>query len=178
MEGVVRLVVEIVGYLWPFRAVEQWERGVYYVFGRYWRTVGPGRWPVIPYFMNVIAVSVVPVPVSCPLQTITTKSGGTLTFSATATVCVTDAAAALNAVDQYKDSVVELVSALLAEELAEKPDEQLHSSRLETSLRTALNKQTTLYGIEVQAVRFANFAMNLRTYRLLVDSAVVTQAGW
>lgn len=179
MADLLQVIVNIVQFLWPFREVEQWERGVYYVFGHYWITVGPGRWPVIPYFMDVRAVSIVPAIVTTPMLTITLTDGRTLTFSAAATVEVADAADALNLIDDYTETTQELLGARIAEKLAEVDAGRLDTGsrkRLLTDLTRWIDDETRQYGVRVTALRFTNFAVNLRTYRLLTDSAVPATA--
>jgi len=168
----------VMQYLWPFRGVRQWQRGCYYVCGRYWRTVGPGEWPVIPYFMNVIAVDVVPSIISTPLQTITLRDKRLAAFSATATLLVEDPRAALNDVDKYEETVAELVASVLAERIADADPERFDPAygkrdRLLEELRVALDDATRVFGVRVLALRFTNFMTDVRTYRLLAERATL-----
>lgn len=175
MGELVRLVFDFIEFLWPFRAVEQWERGVYYFFGKCWRTVGPGRWPVIPYFMEVRAVGIAPSIVGTPLLTITLKNGDALTFSVAATVFVEDAAAALNKIEDYEETTQELLGARVAEKLAEVDPNRIDSGsrrRLATDLARWLDEETVEYGVRVTALRFTNFVVNVRTYRFLTDTSL------
>jgi hypothetical protein len=119
MPELIRALAELLQSLWPLRSVWQWQRGVYYVCGRYWRTVGPGVWPVIPWFVDVRPVNVAPAIHHTALQTVTLRDGRTLVFSATITSEVEDAAAAYNRVDRWGEAVVELVAGLLSERLAD-----------------------------------------------------------
>jgi len=183
MEGLVRLIVEIVQYIWPFREVQHWERGVYMVMGRARWTVGHGRWPVVPYFMDVIAVTTVPAMISTPLQTITLANGQTLTYSASAMVVVEDARAALIRIDSYQQTTQELLAAHLASEMATVDVARMDAERrgrLLSSLVKALDKETSAYGVRCTGLMFTNFAVNLRAYRLLMDSSVImgTQGVW
>lgn len=178
MNDLLQTLIAVLQYSWPFRAVESWERGVYFVFGYRWRVVGPGRWPIVPFFMDVRPVSIVPAVLGTPLLTITLRDGRTLTFSAAATVCVTDAWKAFE-VDDYDETTRELVGARLAEKLAEvdaarvDPDNR---RRLMGDLIRWLNDETKEYGVAVRALRFTNFSVNLRTYRILTDTAVAADA--
>jgi regulator of protease activity HflC (stomatin/prohibitin superfamily) len=173
-----QLLLHVFGYLWPFRVVRQWEGGVWYVWGRYWRTVGPGVWPVIPYFSDILAVSRAPAIYGTPLQTVTLRDKRQLTFSATITVQVEDAAKALNEVEAWHETVVELAAGRLAERLAEadpdrfEPDRKKRQRLLE-ELRAELDGEAQKWGLRVLGVRFNNFALGLRTYRLLSEPATI-----
>lgn len=180
MSELVRLVLDVAKFLWPLRPVEQWEIGVYYILGRAYWEVGPGRWPVIPYFMDVRAVSVVPALVSTPLQTITLRDGTSLTFGATATVRVERAADAINLVNDYNETTVELVASVLAERLAKVDANRLdpeRRGRLMADLLQWLDAETGQFGVRVLALRFTNFALNVRTYRLLMDTSQLPEAA-
>ena len=50
--------------------------------------------------------------------------------------------------------------------------------RLLASLRTRVNTELRRYGIEVEALRFVNFALGLRTLRLLTDARAADEKGW
>lgn len=182
MTDFLRLVLEVLQFLWPFRPVEQWERGLYYTLGRAGKEVGPGRWPVVPYFMDVRSTSVVPAVVSGPLQTITLKDNCVLSFSVSATVQVRDVRLAINAVDSYQETIQELLAAVVGEALAEADRERFETARRRAGflreLRTTLQAQTEPFGVEIQAIRFTSFVMNVRTYRFMTDSAVLPGGSW
>lgn len=169
-------------YCWPFREVEGWERGVYTFFGKPWRDVGPGRWPVVPYFMDVRAVSVVPAVIQTPLQFVTLSNGKVVSFSASAVVEVEDARKAIFDVDDYKETTQELTAAVLAQELAEASPDRFDTARkrrnLTADLAAALDGQTAGYGVRVRTVRLNNFAIDLRVFRLVQDSATLQPISW
>jgi regulator of protease activity HflC (stomatin/prohibitin superfamily) len=87
---------------------------------------------------------------------------------------VTDAQAALCEVDEYEETSQELIQSIPAEALAEMDVARLAPDargRLLAALRTRVNTELRRYGMEVSALRFTNFALNLRTYRLLTDAS-------
>lgn len=177
MTDLLRLTIDVWRYLWPFRTVEQWQMGVYYLWGRYWRTVGPGIWPVLPYFTQLLAANVVPTIHSTPLQTLTLKDGRTLTFSATMTVRVENIALALNSVDQFNETTIELVSGILAEHLARVEPTRLdpevnNRGQLLKELKAEADQETQKFGVRIDAIRFPSFAF-VRTLRLLSERATL-----
>jgi regulator of protease activity HflC (stomatin/prohibitin superfamily) len=175
----VQTLIEVIKYIWPFRIVHQWERGVYYVFGRCVGTVPAFVWPIIPYFCDVKPTSVVPGIISTPLLTITTKDGkGTVTFSAAATVRVADPRKAWNNVDTVAETVREMLAAVTAHELSLVDPGRLDGDsrrRLITSMIGWLNSEMDFMGCEVSALRFTNFVVNMRAYRFMTDTALLTE---
>lgn len=180
MTELARFLIELLTTLWPLREVEAWAQGVRFWLNRPVGVLGPGIHWVVPYFGDVRAVSVVPAVISTPLSTITLTDGMTCTYSLSATIEVTDPQAALCTIDDYMETSQELLTSVPAEELATMDRERLEPDRrgrLLLSLRTRVNNELAAHGMRVTALRFTNFALNLRTYRLLTDSSQPTP-GW
>jgi regulator of protease activity HflC (stomatin/prohibitin superfamily) len=182
-------VIVVIKYLWPFRKVEQFERGVLYVWARHWkhwparkgdRTVGPGIWPVLPYFTEVRAATSVFGVTGTPLLQITAQDGTPITFSAAMTWRIYNAAHAWNNVDRVLETGQELLAAVTAERLAEVKPHRLdgdHRRRLIKSMLKWLNEEMEFMGCEATALRFTNFALgkqSVRTLRLMMDTALLT----
>lgn len=178
MEGAVRLFVEILQFLWPFRPVEHWERGIYYVLGRARSQVGPGRWPVVPYFMDVRAVSMVPAPIIGPIQRVTLLDGRKLAYSASVVAQVEDPFLAVNAVDQYQESTMELLQSVVAAKLAENDSDRLtpeKRGRFLAALGQAMDRKTSEYGVRCRDLAFTNFVLDVPTLALIGGDSV---SGW
>ena len=173
MSDLVRLIAEFIQLLWPFRLVRTGERGGYYIGGRFWRDVGPGCWPVIPWFMDVKAYPEVPAIISTPRLDITLKDGTLLSFSVAASVRMADYHLAINTVDSYTETMIELLSAVCADRLAAVETDRLdpeRRGRLLPDLRRWVNEESRTFGVETQRVRFTSFILNPRVWRLLQDA--------
>lgn len=173
MEGFVRLAIDIVQFLWPFRLVHQWEMGGYYFRGRFWKVVGPGVYPVIPWFMDVKTVSVVSEPIRTSRQDITLKSGSIVSFTAMAMIRVVDFNLAINTVYDHEHTAIELLEATFAERMASVDADRVSPEkrgRLLADLSRWYQEKVRKYGVEVEEVNFTNFIQDLRTYRLLQDA--------
>jgi len=167
-----QFLVDIVMELWPLRHVEGWETGIRTWFNRPKREKGPGIYLVLPVFGDILTVTTVPYPATCSRQDITLKDGTPLNFAATAWVQVTDATAAKFSVDDYEESVTEIVEAVLAERLAE-----VEIDRFETvakrrnflkELTLLADSQTQDFGVTVERIWFSNFSLKLTTFRGLI----------
>jgi regulator of protease activity HflC (stomatin/prohibitin superfamily) len=159
---------------WPVRICMQWERANVFRAGKYWKTVGPGWYLVVPFFWDFQSENIVRATYVTPLQTIDTKDGGTLTFSATIQVEVADLRAAQLTVFNYSETAVEDTSALLADTLMRTSASLLTPENRTDLLRKCLGKlQEELgeYGLSIRTLRFNNFMRNMRVYRLFNDQA-------
>jgi regulator of protease activity HflC (stomatin/prohibitin superfamily) len=167
-----RLIVEVAQFLWPFRAVEHWERGVYYRMGRAFRTVGPGRWTVVPYFMDVRAVSVVPDPVIGPRQDVTLADGTTVSFTASVIVTVEDAHKALNEIHDQEKAVLEIMQRTVGMRLQAESASRLtpeERGRFLSGIRASIDAETRVFGVRVSSLAFPSFVMNVPTMRILSE---------
>lgn len=172
MASFLQVILDSIQYLWPFRIVKQWERGGYYVGGRFWRVVGPGIYPVIPWLCEVKEISVVPAIICSPRLDITIKDGRTLSFSVAATMRVDDYDKAVNSVDSFTETSQELLSAVSADKLASVDADRLapeKRGRLMYDLAKWINEESQVFGVATEKVRFTSFVLNVRTYRLLQE---------
>jgi regulator of protease activity HflC (stomatin/prohibitin superfamily) len=179
MSEFLRVLLDSIAYIWPLRTVDRWERAVYSVCGRWVFEVGPGVYPIVPWFCEVRQLSVVTAILGTPRQDITLSDGSTLTFSATAKVRVVNALVACISVDDYHETTQELIGSVLAERMAEVDAARLAPEgrkRLLTDLRKWVNQESQEWGIEVSHLRFTTFVLNVKTYRLLQESGPI--APW
>lgn len=180
MSDLLRLLIDCFGYIWPFRLVHTWEGGGFYVFGRWWKEVGPGIYFIIPFFSDVKTISIASAIVGTGRQDITLLDGTTLSFSATVWAKIVDVYKAFNLVDEPTSTTQELLASLLADTLAETPIERLGSKRKSTNLfkelEGKLKEEALEFGVEIRELRFTSFILSVKTHRLLIDQTPV--ASW
>src|SRR3990167_2395225 len=126
-----KLLFDFVLYIWPFKVIYEWEVGVKFSGGHYKKPLGKGIYLYCPFYSQIREVSIVPEPVSTPLMNITLRNGGSLTFSAMIVMLVVDAEKALNEVNNYEESTVELCSGIMAERLADAVPERKTPENIE-----------------------------------------------
>lgn len=175
-----RALLDVIQYVWPFRIINQWEQGGFYMFGKFQHVVGPGCWPVIPWFTEIRDLSMVPALVSTPKKDITLSDTSTLHFAMTGWVQVTDFNLAVNTIDNYHQTTQELIEAVMCEKCADvdaarlQPDKR---ARLLADLTRWVNAESEVFGVTVTKLRFTTFVLNVKTIRLLTDTGIGV-AGW
>jgi regulator of protease activity HflC (stomatin/prohibitin superfamily) len=167
-----RLVMDLLTAASPFRLVHTWEVGLLYLCGRYQATTRPGLKLILPYFMDVKCVSVVPRNEKTPLNTVTLRDNRTLTYQAALFFQVDDAALAYNGVENWSETVVEIADGLLSELLAETDPERFEPERkkrenLRRKLCDEINAECLRFGVRLLDLWFTQFAIGVRTIRLL-----------
>lgn len=161
--------------LWPFARVRTWERGVRF---RYWpwlkhpsvEVVAPGIWFAFWWFEEVLAESVVQQTQNLPTQSITTKDDVAVSFSMNFLYEVTDIEAKCTKVHDFDESLVNLAMLHLAKRVRRVrwPYLRDHQARLERSIRRALEKQTSEWGVRIVDVGLTDM-VRARQYRLYGD---------
>lgn len=177
MNALVQAILEWVRLLWPFSLVDQWERGVYYVCGRSWKTVGPGVYFVFPWFMQIRTLTIAPAILQTERIDITLRDDTIASFAATAVVKVTNPASALNDIDNYHEATLALIASSLADRLARVDIARLEAEkrpRLAKDLAKWITEESSKFGVEVTNIRFTSFVRKVRVYRLLNDGMAST----
>jgi hypothetical protein len=168
----VRLILEVVEFLWPNKKVMEWERGVLYWCGRYRKTVGPGSYWCLWWFEDLRTVEVVRDTYKTEVQQITTKDGDTLTFQAAMSLYVDDVALATNSVVRHDETAIEDAAAILADTLADLDAGRLDPEKRRALLKTCkakVDEELATYGLHTGYLRFTNFVRGVRTYHLFGD---------
>ena len=149
-----------------------WEMACVFRNGKFWKTVGPGWYLVVPFFWEFRTETVVRSTYVTPLQTIDTKDGGTLTFSASVQLEVANLADAMLKVNEYDKTALEDISALLADTLMRTNKELLDSEKrtdLLAKCKKKVQEELSQYGLTIRTLRFNNYMRNMRVYRLFND---------
>jgi regulator of protease activity HflC (stomatin/prohibitin superfamily) len=169
----VQSLIELLKSFWPLAIIQSWERGEYYVCGHRWKTVGPGLKAFVPWFSEVISVDTQPTPISTPRMDLTLKSGGNISFVATAVIQVSNPELAIAAIDDYKQSTHEILAAVLADRLVRVKEDRLDAENRASLLRDLtkwVSEETLLFGVGCNSVRFTTFVQGARTYRILTET--------
>jgi len=177
MAEFLKMLIDLIQNIWPFRMVYQWQLGLYYIFGRYQWTTKPGLKFIIPYICDVKCVSIVPEIETTPLQTITLRDNRTLTYSASLTIKVVDPAKAYNNVGHWSETVIELAAGVISAELSDADTTRFDPTRgkrdnLLKEIAKEINAVSHDYGVDIVAIRLNNFTY-VKTIRLLMDSATL-----
>ena len=168
----VQKFIEFIREFWPVYICNEWERAVILRGGKFWRVVGPGIYLVVPFFWEFRPESTVRTTYVTGLQTIDTKDGGSLTFSASVQLEVVDLRLAMLTVNEYDKTALEDIGALLSDTLMRSKAEQLEPENrtdLLAKCRKKIDEEVSVYGLRVLTLRFNNYMRNMRVYRLFND---------
>lgn len=170
MSEIGTFLVRLLKDIWPFRRVEPWERGLYIVFGHPKWEVGPGYyWPVIPWFMHVEPVTVVPAGAPTPLQTVTLEDGTNITFSGIALLKIYDIRQAILNVENYHATILEYLPGIVADCVSKGFDEENIAAAITEEL--LLNRH---FGVGCISFKLTNFVAAF-PLRAMTDDAITRE---
>lgn len=161
----------IVEFLSPFRVLRPYQRGVIFRIGHYNRTADGGLCWLWPCGVEEIEiVSVAEETRNLVSQSITTRDGTTVTFSANLVFRCVDAARYLINVHDFEASLDALAMTHLAARAREWTWVELQENQkeLERSLKNTLTTRVDKWGAEIVSVGFTDF-VRAKPYRFFGD---------
>jgi hypothetical protein len=124
-----KFIVNLLRELWPFNKVEPWEKGVYVIWGKPLWVVGPGIWPVIPWFSDVWVAPTVPYVMTTPALTNLTEEGE-VTGVGIIQLRIVDIWKAILSIEDYSSNIGELVTGVVGKSLSMGGDEAWIAGRI------------------------------------------------
>lgn len=179
MGDFLRVILDSISFLWPFRVVKQYERCVYYCCGKVVRTrfflfsAAPGLKFLIPFFCDVKVYSVTEQVFTLPRQPIRLKDGKTLILRGVVVCEIDDIFAAELNVSNYTESTHEIASCTIADYLSDFTSEELDAAnrrRILSTLRARVQKDVGNYGFKVKRISFSQFLLPQRVYHVINDA--------
>lgn len=174
MDGMlIGLVVLAVLLFSAFNILREYERGVIFLLGRFWKVKGPGLIIVIPGIQKMIKVSLRTVVMDVPPQDIITKDNVTVKVNAVIYFRVVDSRRAIIEVEDYLYATSQLSQTTLRSILGQSQLDDLLSKRDEINLhlQKVIDEQTEPWGIKVANVEVKNVDLPQEMQRALAKQA-------
>ena len=127
-----------------FKVLREYERGVIFLFGRFWKVKGPGIIVVVPGIQKMVKVSLRTVVMDVPPQDIITKDNVTVKVNAVLYFRVIDSKKAIIEVEDYLYATSQLSQTTLRSVLGQSTLDDLLSNREEINahLQKVIDEQT------------------------------------
>jgi regulator of protease activity HflC (stomatin/prohibitin superfamily) len=170
------LVIFILLALLIFSAVKilrEYERGVIFLLGKFWKVKGPGLIIVIPGLQKMVKVSLRTVVMDVPPQDIITKDNVTVKVNAVVYFRVIDPRSAIIEVEDYLYATSQLSQTTLRSVLGQSQLDDLLSRRDEINqqLQQVIDQQTEPWGVKVANVEVKNVDLPQEMQRALAKQA-------
>ncbi|MCR4312015.1 MAG: SPFH domain-containing protein, partial [Candidatus Uhrbacteria bacterium] len=155
------------------RQVNQYERGVKFLMGRYYKTVEPGWRIVVPIFQSMTKVDLRLKAVEVPAQDAITKDNVSAKVTAVIYYKVVDATKTVLEVEHVHWAVLQLAQTTMRNIAGEVTLDELLSQRQQISeqIEKMVEAQTASWGIEVTAVELKDINLPPDMIRTIAKAA-------
>ena len=156
-----------------FKILREYERGVIFMLGRYWKVKGPGLIIVIPGIQKMVKVSLRTVVMDVPPQDVITRDNVTVKVNAVIYFRVMDPRKAIIEVEDYLYATSQLAQTTLRSILGQSQLDDLLSKRdeINSQLQRVIDEQTEPWGVKVANVEVKNVDLPQEMQRAIAKQA-------
>ena len=155
------------------RILREYERGVVFQLGRFWKVKGPGLVVVIPALQQMVRVDLRTVTFDVPPQDVISRDNVSVRVNAVLFFRVVDAQKAIIQVEDFLTATSQLAQTTLRVVLGKHElDEMLaERERLNTDIQRILDEQTDPWGVKVTQVEIKHVDLDESMVRAIARQA-------
>jgi regulator of protease activity HflC (stomatin/prohibitin superfamily) len=171
---VIVLAVLFAGLLFSaFRVLREYERGVVFMLGRFYRVKGPGLIVLIPVVQQMVRVDLRTMVLDVPSQDLITRDNVSVKVNAVIYFRVVDPERAIINVEDYMEATGQMAQTTLRSVLGQHELDELLSERdrLNVDIQKILDQQTDVWGIKVANVEIKHVDLNENMIRAIAKQA-------
>jgi regulator of protease activity HflC (stomatin/prohibitin superfamily) len=169
--GIVLLIVILIAA--SLRILREYERGVVFLLGRFWRVKGPGLILVVPGIQQMVRVDLRTVVMDVPSQDVITRDNVSVKVNAVIYFRVLDAQKAIIQVANFLEATSQLAQTTLRAVLGKHELDELLAERdkLNLDIQKILDAQTDAWGIKVSNVEIKHVDIDPSMVRAIAQQA-------
>ncbi len=156
-----------------FKVLREYERGVVFMLGRFWKVKGPGLIIVIPIIQQMVRVDLRTRVHDVPEQDVISRDNVSVKVNAVVYFRVIDAQKAIIQVEDFMMATSQLAQTTLRSVLGQHELDEMLASReqLNTDIQHILDTQTDAWGIKVTNVELKHVDLDDRMIRAIAKQA-------
>lgn len=160
------------------RILREYERGVIFQLGRFWKVKGPGLIIVIPVLQTMERVDLRVVTMDVPTQDVISKDNVSVQVNAVVYFRVVDPEKAIINVEKFYEATSQLAQTTLRSVLGKHDLDEMLSERdkLNADIQEILDKQTDQWGVKVANVEIKHVDLNENMIRAIAQQAEAERA--
>jgi regulator of protease activity HflC (stomatin/prohibitin superfamily) len=169
--GIVLLIAILV--ISSFRVLREYERGVVFMLGRFWKVKGPGLVLVIAGVQQMVRVDLRTIVMDVPPQDVITHDNVSVKVNAVVYFRVVDPEKSVIQVANFLQATSQLAQTTLRAILGKHGLDELLSERerLNTDIQRVLDAQTDAWGVKVSTVEIKQVDLNESMVRAIARQA-------
>ena len=159
--------------LYSIKILREYERGVVFLLGRFWKVKGPGLVIVIPIIQQIVRVDLRTRVLDVPQQDVISRDNVSVKVNAVVYFRAIDAQRAIIQVEDFMAATSQLAQTTLRSVLGQHElDEMLaERERLNADIQRILDEQTDAWGIKVSNVELKHVDLDDRMIRAIAKQA-------
>ena len=167
------LVVILVILAYSFRVLREYERGVVFLLGRFWKVKGPGLVIVIPVVQQLVRVDLRTRVLDVPSQDVISRDNVSVKVNAVVYYRVLDPGKAIINVVDFDEATSQLAQTTLRSVLGQHELDEMLAERekLNAHIQRILDAQTDAWGIKVSNVELKHVDLNENMIRAIAKQA-------
>ncbi|MES9970409.1 MAG: slipin family protein [Candidatus Thiodiazotropha sp.] len=160
------------------KILREYERGVVFMLGRFWKVKGPGLIIIIPIIQQFVRVDLRTIVLDVPSQDVISRDNVSVKVNAVVYFRVLDPERAIIQVEDYMAATSQLAQTTLRSVLGQHElDEMLaERERLNNDVRNILDQQTDTWGIKVSNVEIKHVDLDDSMIRAIARQAEAERA--
>jgi len=156
-----------------FRVLREYDRGVIFMLGRFYKVKGPGLIIVIPILQQMVRVDLRTVVMDVPTQDVISRDNVSVQVNAVIYFRVVDPEKAIIQVENFLEATSQLSQTTLRSVLGQHELDEMLAEReqLNAHIQGILDKQTAAWGIKVANVELKHVDLNESMIRAIAKQA-------
>ncbi len=165
--GVLIIIINV------FRVMREYERGVVFLLGRFYKVKGPGLIIIIPMIQQMVRVDLRTIVLDVPTQDVISRDNVSVKVNAVIYYRVVDPQKAIINVENFHDATSQLAQTTLRSVLGQHELDEMLASRekLNADIQAILDKQTDVWGIKVINVEIKHVDLDESMIRAIAKQA-------
>jgi regulator of protease activity HflC (stomatin/prohibitin superfamily) len=155
------------------KILREYERGVVFMLGRFWKVKGPGMIIVIPVIQSMVRVDLRTRVLDVPEQDVISRDNVSVKVNAVVYFRVIDAEKSIIQVEDFMMATSQLAQTTLRSVLGQHELDEMLAAResLNADIQRILDKQTDAWGIKVSNVELKHVDLDERMIRAIAKQA-------
>jgi regulator of protease activity HflC (stomatin/prohibitin superfamily) len=169
----VGLIIFVALILYTVRILREYERGVVFMLGRFWKVKGPGLIIIIPFVQQMVRVDLRTVVMDVPSQDVISRDNVSVKVNAVLYFRVIDPERAIIQVEDFLAATSQLAQTTLRSVLGqhELDDMLAEREKLNADIQSLLDQRTDAWGIKVANVEIKHVDIDETMVRAIARQA-------
>lgn len=173
LSGVLPLVILALLLVYSIRILREYERGVVFMLGRFWKVKGPGLVIIIPFVQQMVRMDLRTRVLDVPPQDVISKDNVSVRVNAVLYFRVLDSEKAVIQVEEFEAATSQLAQTTLRSVVGQHDLDQMlaERERINNEIQRILDAQTDAWGIKVSNVELKHIDLNENMIRAIAKQA-------